>query len=706
MSRFGTVLVFCLACCFALAQDLTQPVTYITRAKPLRLVLLDLTKKTNAQLTCAQNIEEEPLILKLDAVPLKEAMDKIAGVLGGAWAKTDRGFQLSLGDEAKTWHEQAIQAKADGITKSINDQLKALSSHKTLDKDTATALVKVMAGDSKNPSPDQGVLENNAARTLQALSTRPVLEMLAKFNPKDLVLTRPGEQVVFASDPTPFQKPLPDIDKELAELAAGENVVADAVELSSLPAARKQQELKKHPHLDPPFAKVTVTLFDVFAYLSLYDTSGNKLGGFFANIGHDFYDPAAHRSQEQKIRNKLQTGVTLGPNAEEIVPFVVNPDRTAFRPLGEVTRQMLLSPTLVDPLAIATSDLALGFGQQMGLNVVYLPTDYGEVWAYVATRGGKTNLELLQDVLDRRRDTQLTADDGCLVGRPVDPIEALQKRIPRPAFERLLNSAAEAGYTSVDDLANFALSVGPEVDVAPTVITMEALGEQPFKWDGISDWAANAFYGTLDETQKKLAAEGTLRLDKTTLTGQQLDLLQTWLLNQRGDLAYDGSRNIDPSMVKNPIPALQQVRSQAMADGFGPGAFVEVTERSEPEFHLTRRDRPGQDWPMRVEDFAQEVALDETEKTDSGEPALKLDAVYTSQNRAVHLRVVLPNRYGEEGDLIDDRPTSKPESLSALLASLPPELRQRYDKAFAKAHASMGQSQQPTDSGQPGAPPQ
>src|SRR5205807_2232946 len=98
----------------------------------------------------------------------------------------------------------------------------------------------------------------------------------------------------------------------------------------------------------------------------------------------------------------------------------------------------------------------------------------------------------------------------------------------------------EAGCTSVDEVADFALAIGPDVDVEPISFTMPALDEQPFRWDGVSGWAADALYATLDATQKKQAAAGTLRLDRTTLTGQQIDLLQKWLLNQRGGLWQGG----------------------------------------------------------------------------------------------------------------------------------------------------------------------
>src|SRR5438105_3393779 len=94
-----------LVCCSFLisalgwGQDLTVHVTYKTVAIPARQAIADLAKISHQDLRVENELAGQPLILRLNDVPLKDAMDRIASVLHGGWFRDRTQFTLQRTDE-------------------------------------------------------------------------------------------------------------------------------------------------------------------------------------------------------------------------------------------------------------------------------------------------------------------------------------------------------------------------------------------------------------------------------------------------------------------------------------------------------------------------------------------------------------------------------------------------------------------------------
>ena len=105
--------------------SLTQKVTYTTRAKTITRVLADLTKATRVRMECNGDLDKEPLILKLNGVPLKEAMDKIAEVCAGEWVKKDNALILQRSAAADAIHAAAVKERTDEYQRGLQTSLAA-----------------------------------------------------------------------------------------------------------------------------------------------------------------------------------------------------------------------------------------------------------------------------------------------------------------------------------------------------------------------------------------------------------------------------------------------------------------------------------------------------------------------------------------------------------------------------------------------------
>ena len=85
-------------CSLANAQDLTKQITYRTVAVPIHKALDEISSQTNLKLFASDELQDEPVILKLTHVSAQEFMDRFASIVGGEW--TDRGSPAGCGGGA------------------------------------------------------------------------------------------------------------------------------------------------------------------------------------------------------------------------------------------------------------------------------------------------------------------------------------------------------------------------------------------------------------------------------------------------------------------------------------------------------------------------------------------------------------------------------------------------------------------------------
>src|SRR6476646_9151804 len=95
--RFLVLIGVCLCLAgLALGQgpDTSKPITYTTAAVPLHRAFEDIGKSAGIKFEIDGSMGEEPVILRLQGVPVKDVMDRVAAMEGAEWKLVDRGFLL------------------------------------------------------------------------------------------------------------------------------------------------------------------------------------------------------------------------------------------------------------------------------------------------------------------------------------------------------------------------------------------------------------------------------------------------------------------------------------------------------------------------------------------------------------------------------------------------------------------------------------
>lgn len=670
------------------SQDLSKPVEYTTRAKPLKSVLFDLSKQTGVELECVPALENEPLILRLHSVPLKEAMDKIAAAFGGHWKNIDKAYEFEWGAEAETRHELALQARADLIKES----------YKALLEDSAKIPVietQAQADDFLDKyiqSTKGGVHSDPAANSPVA---KLADEVAAKLNPAQLAAIPEWTNRVFATDPSPLEQPIEGVQEPIDEFSKSQALLMDS-------KSNKSTDIGigwaiGRPGV-PPF-KVLASVFHAEANsyganVMVADSTGTVVANRYVRLGKEF-DFIAHRKNEQKVRLAHRSeGVTLGPIAAELVNYIV-PDKTKNE-LTPAARTALTNCTETDPLSIASSDILLGFAQQDNVNAVCLPTDYGETWSYIASRGGYCTLDLYQKVLARSDDMVADEQDGWLIARPVDPLDAASTRMPRPALEKFLKAAAPIGHAGIDEIAGLICSIPDGAKMILANYGLQCLTDQqqilPFH-------RQYAVYGFLDDQQRSAAKQGKLRLPRTQWSTDLTAAISSWLVN--GDDLFK-EPGFDEKLRERereslPTPDLHGELiwqpTEILSGNLPADTALTVTDTSTPVYFFKGTGLSG------LRDLGDSVAASERPDLNPDMAAFKSNLIATGATRSVVITVTVSGY--EASTHLDDhvKPTGKGLTPAEFLESLSPADQARYMKGYQdRATADKAQTS-------PGTPP-
>lgn len=671
-----------------------QTITYTTRAEPLSRALADISAAAKKKLICSNDIENEPIILKLNQVPLKTVMDKIALVTAGEWVQQSDGPLLQRGKEADAEHHQALKSRADDLEAAIDKELAANTDLQIADQDAAD---RVFATNQKDL--------NGISLLFYGRAQRLILQIVKKIDPSEIVDVPDGTRLVWSNKPNANQKQLPEVDDLVSAFIDSQNLLDNAIPRSSLPDSTKKM---LEQHFSPASGNPSLIIFSIdygmssnhSASLNLYDDSGDLIAGYAANISGGF-DFTSHRKKEQAVRQKAEQGIRLGPQAEEIVPYILSPTIRPSRPLSDEVQNLLATPTTADPLSIATSDLVLGFADQDNVNVAYIPTDLGESWAYIASRGGLADLPLFEQVLQRANETQVTEDDAWMIGKPTDPIAATQERISRPALETFVKQMLDKKYVDTYDIADLAQS-GTMI-TQPVLATYDVqvlVGTNTQLWGWRSDWDIKAFLATLNGDQRNAAAQGTLTLDPSQLGRDQTDLLLDWAL-MAGTLQFAPAPPVQPPALPAPPPpmAIGNEPTVTLADGFPLGTRFEITDRLTTMYHLPTTGEDFDDSPCTIEDLAR-YAVQAQHPDPTNDLHYDFNSIGIGQERTIDIRAILPNTLQVDDAIDEHRPPLNRLKMADLIAGLSPDDRAKFDAATELAKKQYndagGQPAEPT----------
>ena len=652
---------------FAGAQDVGKPFDYETRAAALQSVLKQLQDKTSVKLTCDPALAQEPLILRIHQVPLKEVMDKIAGVFAAEWSKKGDDYILQRSKSAEAIHEHEVARRAGEIAKSIDARLIEIPALQISTPEEAARLVS-------KPT--------ELSETLRTQRERLTLQVVKKLDATALVDVPTGTRIVYSTDPTTLQLPLPDSLQEIGNFLQAQTLLRSAVIASTLSESQKRDFISQLPASDAATTLLTIYVNLDSSYdaeLAFFDANGQQIARFKTQFGQRFLF-SEHKRQEDALRNKIENGVQLGPVAKAIWPFLSPKLLATAKPIPNDIATILQSPTKNDPLSFATTDLAFGLADAEKLNVVYAPTDYGESWAQIATSGGATNFDLFKAVLDRARETVVSKEDGWLIGKPADPLDATASRLSRSSLEEFERACLDNGYPDDFVIGNLELQGTPYTNhVLATYALSTFFKTDIFAWTAVDDWEARAFLATLDDSQTQIAASNVLKIDSKDLSSDQADRLTAWACNRQVQFS-----DLAPAQGS----ALWKESTICLANGIPEGSRVELTDRVEKGYLVPIDRSTKNEKPIDVEELARMVAERESS------PGINYDfsSIQIQPSRFITLSLILPTNARIDQVLSQEvKQPSAPARLEDVLNAMTAEDRGRYEAALSK---TVGKSPQ------------
>lgn len=183
----------------ALAQNFEQPVTFEARAATTSQVLAELSRTTGINFMVNSLTGRDVIAVRAKGVPLIDVINGIANATGSGWVEEESGWRLvrSSADE-DAQRSVDLETRAEKVRQAIlRDQGEVRSEGSTFDAQKFITAYEEARNQPRN--------QRNYPRSA---SQRALLAIAASLKPADLAAIW-DERVVYATSPTRMQRPLP-----------------------------------------------------------------------------------------------------------------------------------------------------------------------------------------------------------------------------------------------------------------------------------------------------------------------------------------------------------------------------------------------------------------------------------------------------------------------------------------------------------------
>ena len=485
----------------AAAQDaLQKPVTFEARASRASVLIPQLAKAAGLQMEVNPQIANEVILVSAKDVPLKTLMDKIASVTSGEWRADGEIYRLQPSNVARN-RESSEEAALRLTTarKAVAELVKRVDSQKGT------------PGEAGNPD------ERAIALLLRGVDVTPIAALNG------------GERLVFATSPTAMQRPLPaNAGQVVAQLVTQHNA-----QIAKMPQMEGMAEMEKMPDFvkemmkqrtkkienaqkallvisKPSIGIVSMTQCE----LRIYDGQGKIAYTANSMLGNSMMEVAAMMNPANPAKPAKpgkQTPITYSEDSKAMLGGMQGATfgGAEFK-LDPKLLDRLHRPDLYDPLSYMATDEFLSLSKQKGKALVANVPDAMMGSINTLVPGGKQTVEDFEADLQKGETVSYSETEGWIVAKPAKPTESRANRTDRAALATLIAASLKKGIPSLDDVAAYSLtSPSPMEDGVGMLFAMVLVpGMIQQGLEGMTNWDALRFYGTLSTTQKATALRG------------------------------------------------------------------------------------------------------------------------------------------------------------------------------------------------------
>lgn len=568
------------------AADLQAPISFEHRAAPVGRVLANLSEKTKLKLEALPTVAGDVVLVSVKDVPLTELLQKIATVTACEWRQDGETYRLvpSAGIRNREAQDE-FSARVTALRASIAQRLKP---------PTPPAPERKSGADTEPTEPDY---EGMAAEAIQGgmFGDAPLLKLVQNVDLRAIASLRPNDRVVFSTQPTRMQRPLPanagtlintmvaqhnaslkklgtpDIDDEMPQGVEIPQFVKDMMSQRTKPVGEVSKGLIVASRMGMGgFGGVNLELL-------LYDRDGKI--AYKTNTMLSETSRAVERAVEavqgkKKPVTTKQTPIELSPETKlvrESLGKSMGMGGMSGIKLSPAVKALVYHPDIYDPLSFLPSDSLLAVAKKQGRPIVAnLPDEMDMVDLLDMPGGNSLTVEQVEEDLRAAEQVRTIEDTKFLLIKPAKPAAAREDRLDRVALTALMQVVDTKGIPTLDDVAAYAAKAPNPMEggIGQSYVMMLAPGAFSASMSGFTNWNAIRFYGLLSpEARRGLAGGG--RLAFSALSPAQSAHLQKMAYGTQANLQVE-----DP----NQKPETETMSSMMRMMGMG----VDRDFRTEP----------------------------------------------------------------------------------------------------------------------------
>lgn len=677
-------------------QDVNGPISFTTKAIPTRVALQELSKQAGINLETTSDMEEEPIILRLDHVPLKVVMDKMADVYGADWVDHHGFWRLERSDDKVTAIKKRLfKARVQAVKASMDELTKIEAKQKPIDEPEAESMITDALAIGKLVIKDHAAVgDRQFTFGTRMPYMRFAVKELARMDPEELASIGDHRRVVYSLTPNGMQRQLPPVDPDdFAQLHQQCTVLKQAMDKLKPDFSFGTQGVTMDE--DVSFEAGSAGLSSPTHLLVIATRTGRVIDLLFSSmddrgiqnmedsesVGVSWASYFRKREKDGVLAAKAQQdGFALGPVAGELAARLGHL-KSELKPISKATLDVLLDPVDTDPLGLATSDTLLTGAEKDGLNVIALPTEETEPIALQCAQNGKTSLERFEAAL-KDTETDLTVEDGWVTLKPIDPLEAAAERVPRAALQAYYRSLTEAGFVSLETFSKLRYACSRDAGLEVPMLGTHLLLNSD-EWFMLARQCPDRmrFYGSLTDDEREAARKGTLTFNFANLSGEQQEMIRS--------LIFDSSSPwFSPVKRTLATPIWNPERTNALPNGVPMNTRITLEDRSTRAIFFKGISFRGTEYtsmPMDIESGAREILQAQHPEVFPGEMHLDASGWMLGGQRTLDVKVLEGDDYQTE-DFFQEAssPKTKPLPLSQFLASLPEDLRTEIQNDISK----------------------
>lgn len=473
-----------------------EKISFSCRAQALSSALQELGRKLDLQITAAPAIRHLPVVIHATDVSRETLLAKLAEAAEAEWQVN--GTQRTLGRSGAKQREleqRELNARAADLARGIQSYLQ--SDTAKWDRESVLKMIEEERRRRdellKQISGQGGGGGRVSIRTMGTTPVAPaglaVRDAIRNIPPAMLAAIRPGERVVFSSNPTRVQRGIPfNYAPTLNAFVQAHNLLASLVkstgEINPDIQISGGLDLDAKP-LSGPLGKLLIIVQRLNAndpgislQVKIADAKGVIVGDAQAWVGSGLpaeEDPPAAPAAgtdaieisplHQEFARLLAGDPTRGNIRRGSMALNIDGDFVTFGgeppripPMSNEVRAIFMNPAANEPLATFPTEILMGWADAKGLDLVAVLPDELVNDLQPLAAGGRVTAGQVRNALDEGGMT-VSESEGFAVLRSAAPVAAERTRTNRTALSRFIQSSSTEGFAKLDEAAAYAVAM-------------------------------------------------------------------------------------------------------------------------------------------------------------------------------------------------------------------------------------------------------